>query len=568
MDRYALLSTRMERIARIISSRFDVRVRMRGANAFVDLRTREITLPAVESSPLPAYAWEGFLDHEVAHVLYTDASIVDDIVTLEPVEKQIWNIIEDAYIERRMGSDYPGARQHLADLRDLIQGETERKIATGQETAALTKIGHALMNHAHERGHLDFTTDADVGALYVELLPLFERAPKCMSSRECLRLAKRIYAKLRGIAEGESTQGDEGSVPSPEAMEIAAQCVQGRDEDEPVLDIESRINRMYEEHAVAVGRPGERENTGPSEYLVYTTEHDREITFTPEERSEMASTYAAIRSHVQSYVGAIARRLELDLASVRDAYLVGGQRKGRRLDAPRVGAWLLGGEDSRFYKRYQQDEGLDTAVTLLMDMSGSMGVASKTGTAVTSKSDLARITASAFHEALTRAEIPHEVLGFDSGSTRSQIDVCSIPNADIYSRITEICDRYVLVPFGQSDGRAIAHINGRNSNRDGESVLWAAKRLAKRPERRHVLIVCSDGQPRGARYHRTEKEYLKQVVRQVIESGIEVYAIGVQSTAVEDYYPTHAVLEDADELPGMILRVLSKALMGQRGMRS
>ncbi|MEW2741645.1 hypothetical protein ABZ131_21010 [Providencia rettgeri] len=56
-------------------------------------------------------AIRGFIDHEVAHVLFTDISISKMMDGKKA--HSLWNVIEDTYIERKMSSLFPGSRKNL-----------------------------------------------------------------------------------------------------------------------------------------------------------------------------------------------------------------------------------------------------------------------------------------------------------------------------------------------------------------------------------------------------------------------------------------------------------------------
>ncbi|WP_053014190.1 MULTISPECIES: cobaltochelatase CobT-related protein [Xenorhabdus] len=53
----------------------------------------------------------GFIDHEVAHVLFTDQKI--SAFFSDKKAHYVWNVIEDTYIERKMSSMFQGSRQNL-----------------------------------------------------------------------------------------------------------------------------------------------------------------------------------------------------------------------------------------------------------------------------------------------------------------------------------------------------------------------------------------------------------------------------------------------------------------------
>jgi cobaltochelatase CobT len=86
-------------------------------------------------------------------------------------------------------------------------------------------------------------------------------------------------------------------------------------------------------------------------------------------------------------------------------------------------------------------------------------------------------------------------------------------------------------------------IQGHGSNVDGESVAWAARRLAARPEKRKILVVISDGRPAtmaaGKSFHETWRilqDHLRYVVKSITSSGIEVIGIGAGTAEPAAYY--------------------------------
>ena len=81
-----------------------------------------------------------------------------------------------------------------------------------------------------------------------------------------------------------------------------------------------------------------------------------------------------------------------------------------------------------------------------------------------------------------------------------------------------------------------------------------------------MLIVGSDGRPEGARYHTTEKNYLREVVQRVMSCGIEVFGLGIMDGSVEEFYPHWAVVKKAEELPRAVMAQLIQHLTVQ-GMR-
>ncbi|CDL81068.1 cobaltochelatase CobT-related protein [Xenorhabdus szentirmaii] len=56
-------------------------------------------------------AIRGFIDHEVAHVLFTDSSMAKRMAGKKA--HHVWNVIEDTYIERKMALIFAGSKQNL-----------------------------------------------------------------------------------------------------------------------------------------------------------------------------------------------------------------------------------------------------------------------------------------------------------------------------------------------------------------------------------------------------------------------------------------------------------------------
>ncbi|WP_154943609.1 cobaltochelatase CobT-related protein [Klebsiella grimontii] len=89
----------------------DIPVIERGAKAYVQYnkKTGEPVLICIPSIPDDAsdkflMAIRGFIDHEVAHVLFTDGMAG---------RGYIWNAVEDTYIERKMGQMFKGSKANL-----------------------------------------------------------------------------------------------------------------------------------------------------------------------------------------------------------------------------------------------------------------------------------------------------------------------------------------------------------------------------------------------------------------------------------------------------------------------
>jgi cobalamin biosynthesis protein CobT len=614
------LETPMEKIARIMGKKHGVTVVLRGNAAFVNLETMVITLPVSTFGDMPLLKkhLHGLLDHETAHVIYTDSDVFKEIKEMADkraamLRKHVWNACEDRWIERDYSKQFRGVAQNLESVNNAIQVKGERDWEEGR-VDQLGKIIFALeLCWRGVKTPSDFIKDPEVGALLQIMHDVVSDMDNVDTSQKALALADKILDRIQQTAageppppeaggdqqsegEGEPTEGEADSETQAQAQAQAQSFTEQAENDgfQTPINIELYVNagRTPEtdegdaesketaawmddpkfEHDPNPVKDQQTEfhdwskSSDPAEYLIYmdTTDED-EVHFDENDRNLLTNEYKKIRNSVHKYIGNLASMLEAALYAQTEARWVAGARRGKKLDRRSVARFAAGCKEDRLFRQKFQNDSLDTAVTMLWDCSGSMGNSSYEG----QKANLARIASCALHEALTRARIPHEVLGFDTGGGySSKVEAAtSLTEYDhgIYSRVNELNNHYVFVPFDSPDGRAIAHMNGRAANRDGEAVLWAAKRLAMRQEKRKILIVGSDGHPQGANFHRTEREYLKKVVRQAIGAGIEVYALGIMDDAVKDFYPEWTVLEDAGDLPRAVMNQLVKSLTAQKG---
>ena len=297
---------------------------------------------------------------------------------------------------------------------------------------------------------------------------------------------------------------------------------------------------------------------------------------------------------------ALQAAFEVALRSRREVRCIPGYDEGE-VDPGMLGEFAVGSASAdTIYNQLVVEDATEAAVCVLIDCSGSMQGA---------RDRLAALTATALHQSLSAVQVPHELLGFTCASSRdagSHAWLGEEPMDEHFDKLRalivegikrgedmelesrtiydfEYGDAYdpntpllvpahgIFKPFSATSGKGLVNVRGIHENLDGESVLWAARRLAERPEQRRVMFVLSDGHPAGARNTFQGAMHLKQSVLRVIEAGIEVYAIGIQSRAVKEYYPECVVVNDLEDLvtTGMtqLIEVLTRGRMEQSCVR-
>jgi cobaltochelatase CobT len=213
-------------------------------------------------------------------------------------------------------------------------------------------------------------------------------------------------------------------------------------------------------------------------------------------------------------------------------------------------------------------ERADTAVTLLLDHSGSMRG---------QKILFAAATMDIVQEFLVTLGFACEVLGFTTtawrgGRSRRRWKWRFRPRHpgrlnDILHIIYKSADDR-RASTGGWDFRQMLRPDLPKENIDGEAVLWAAKRLLSQPQGQKHLIVLSDGAPvddstlleNGLTYL---TDHLHVVVKQVIEARqINLAAIGI-GLQFHDFYPVSSQIDAPDDLCSALVSLLERVLINK-----
>jgi cobaltochelatase CobT len=303
-------------------------------------------------------------------------------------------------------------------------------------------------------------------------------------------------------------------------------------------------------------------------YRAYSTEHDRwhhRSQGTPE--AGLLQTCGAVDydRHLASMTGAVnAMRRALErLLLAREHRDWEHAREAGRIDARRFGAAVAG--RTNVFKRRSDRSELDTAVTFLVDLSGSMHGG---------RAQAARDCVIALCEALSRTTIAFEVLGFSNRELIPGVDEAAREGGTsaigAFSRI-ETLDMWVFKAFNErllEAKGAIASLDDcvGGDNTDGEAVWQAYLRLWERPEKRKVLFVLSDGAPCAMTFaddYRAFETHLREVLARVEGEGrVECVALGIQSGAVADFYKRWVCVESVSQLATEGVGLLAEVLLG------
>lgn len=113
-----LLESSLERVARILADRYDIKVIFSGNQCQTEGRL--IVLPSLpEDCPDDLYhAIQGYVDHEAAHIIFDDFEILNSVK--DPLISVWLNVLCDLRIEQQMGDLWKGCRRNLKAALEYI----------------------------------------------------------------------------------------------------------------------------------------------------------------------------------------------------------------------------------------------------------------------------------------------------------------------------------------------------------------------------------------------------------------------------------------------------------------
>ncbi len=116
----------VKRVVEMLSGK-QIPVAERGNEAYVRYNRRGepvlVNIPSIpdDASPTLMNAVRGFLDHEVAHILFTEPKVAMQMRERGKAPSTgLWNALEDVFIERRMGQVFNGTRRNLLATQSLV----------------------------------------------------------------------------------------------------------------------------------------------------------------------------------------------------------------------------------------------------------------------------------------------------------------------------------------------------------------------------------------------------------------------------------------------------------------
>jgi cobaltochelatase CobT len=285
--------------------------------------------------------------------------------------------------------------------------------------------------------------------------------------------------------------------------------------------------------------------------LPFTRKYDKVIDYSGKGNY---SEYTREKHIVMPLISPIKLALERVLKVKENARLVSYRERGK-LHARALSQLVVDKNFRLVFSEHKKTDTTNVAVQLLIDLSGSMSG---------QKIKLARQAALAIGESLHALNIAFEVTGFQTGSNyeiQSELSKMTKDDLKRFNRFGETLELRVFKSFDCTSLSGISEAHSGGANADGESLIWAAKRLMQRSEKRKIMLVFSDGQPAyGGADHQILAGDLKRVVGLLTKLGVETLGFGIQTSDVSIFYPKYVVVTDINKLPRIVMGEVAKLL--------
>ena len=501
-------------LAKMLGRRLGVQVVIGGSKAQTDGQTIHLPALPVDDAALAVLA-NGYIDHEAAHLRYTDFAAGKP----PGMAGAFSNLLEDIRIEQALGAAYPGSRDNLAALVAAL--EVEQPITPPADAAIHQQVFIGL-NALLRARVLGQTALAPVAAtlearlerqlpegVVTKLLALAFAVRHTASTAEVIALAQRIVAMLKTEAKAPppsapTGNGADAASPGSGSGSSSTATGNGNDASPPGAAASSASTgdgagaggaRHAALRALLAADGGSAPDLGDQARACLNqraAETPEQVSVTMAENDPPPPLGFAgdpLRDRARAATAALRRRLGV-LIQAQHEEVAWCVRQGRRLATARL--YRVAMPNPALFARRDRRETPDTAVALLLDRSGSM------------HDRMALACQAVLATALALDTLPgvvSRVVAFP-GSRADRV----IPLKDFSERAHRVAGRFCLRAGG---GTPLA------------PALWrVADDLLQQPEPRRLAIVVTDGAP--------DSVYaVLDLIARCRASGIEVTGLGI-----------------------------------------
>jgi hypothetical protein len=544
-----------------------------GNTAFVS--GRRVNLPALPPGTVLS-GWQidvynGYLDHEIGHLLYTDW-FPDGVADHTPLIQMFWNLVEDIRIENRSILEYPSTKIYLDATTQQLEYdkraiEEEKEKPTVETVAVLClSLLYKEMYAVHRNADVIFEEKRNLAdfpefdALRQEML----RIPRLKSSKESYSLAqdlaklfpedKDFNAPALELAPNDKGQfflpifvvmGDgpsAGQVMPLQALNDAIQIfIDQHDRAKAIHNVIEDIaddnglnydpNKKNRRKGEPIPWSGERVLPPCGTYL--------DKIFVPQEAD--LPSYHYLRSSVQGEISAVKRMLQIYLQTRTKTSWEKGLQEGQ-LDTEQLSQLYSG--NTALFKERRSTRAIDTACQMMVDLSGSMN------------EQMVQTATVLMAESLNGVpSIKSSIAGFTTISGDYDPVVGCGRMSPLYIPLFKDFEE----PFSTACGR-LGSLGTSGWTPLGDAYAQGFDRLIMRKERRRILWIVTDGDPELsiADHRHDEFMLMRSVYLRCKKHQIEVVSmnIGDMHPRTKEVCDISFFVEVPNQLPAAMLSAL------------
>ena len=525
-------------LASILGDRYGVQVRIGGKEACTNGKVIHLPSLPTDCEPELLALAKGFTDHEAAHIRHTDFDVLK-AANLDPATFNLFNCLEDWRVEKKLSGIFPGCRRNLNWLirRFFVEQAQPR---AGDDSPALAVLDYVLLTV--RAWDVDEVTPARQNAANImeQHFPGLKAAMDailvkvyihCPDTNAAVEYARQIALCIRqweppqptatskrtDTSDKRGMRQDTGAV-NDSASQIDQQL--GPVQPSSVLSslpLKALFHAEAQDLPQNIGEIMANELTNCSaestcDSLTVAVEGTRQTgPLLAEQKLQALQASVALRMRLQGFLQAQTQK--------RSSIGRSGTLHTSSLYRLQVG-------NARVFQKESEQQGINTAVHILLDASGSMAGA---------PINLANRACFAVATALSR------IRGVNQAVTA-------------FPAVSEINSVFPVVRHGQHLPDMF-DIRASGGTPLAGALWWVLQTMLPLKEQRKMILVITDGMPDNSLA-------ANNVIGVAQKIGFEVYGLGIRDEHVTHLLPhTSRVINDLPELVPAMFAMLQAALL-------